>query len=238
MTGYVFNAAGAYSSLSGGGGNMTPAMPAFSVGDLLLLDTGVNSISIAPPTIGAGAWTKLTTNSVILCAALYGRIAQAGDTSPTFQWDAGHQAYSRISSFTGVVYTDLTTIVAVSNERAASTAGAIAVNATAAPSVANCLVIRGGRCLKTATSNGATFNDWSTDSGIYTKIGGTQLVQNGNALAAGLWYRQQTTAAATSADGANLSIADAANNSQGYTIVLKSQAGIVVPTRSLLGVGT
>lgn len=237
MTGYVFNAAGAYTSFGAGGGNMTPAMPAFNIGDLLLLDTAVNSISIAPPTISG--WTRLSINTSAQCAALYARIAQSGDTSPTFQWDAGHQTYSRISSFTGVVYTDLTTIVATSNERATSTTGAIAVNATSAPSVANCLVLRGGRCLKTATNNGHTFNDWTTDTGVYTKVGGTQVVQNGNALAGGLWFWQQTTAAATSADGANLSTADAAGNSQGYTVVLKSQAAaIVVPTRSLLGVGT
>lgn len=221
MAAYTFHATGAYTSLGGSGGNMTPAMPAFSVGDLLLLETAVNSISISPPTISG--WTKLTTNSVILGAALYGRIAVGGDTSPTFQWDAGHQTFSRITSLSGDVYTDLTTIVATSNERGASTNGAVAVNATSAPSVTNCLAIRGGRCIKTLTNNGSAFKDWSTDAGIYTKIGNTQVVQSGSsALAGGLWFWQQTNATATSADGAQLTNSDTAGNSQGYTLLLKT----------------
>lgn len=227
MPGYTPHAVGAYTSLGGGGGNMTPAMPALNAGELLLLETGVNSTSINPPSISG--WTKLTNNTSILCGALYGKIAAGGDTSPTFQWDASHQAYSRIHSFGGNVYTDLTTIVVVQNERGASTTGFISVNATSAPSQANCMAIRFGRFIKTPTTNGATFNDWSTDSGIYTKAGATQLVQNGNAIAAGLWYDQQTAATATSADGANLSTPDSAGNSQGFTLLLQPGAAASVP---------
>ncbi len=234
MPGYTYHASGAYASLAAGGGNQTPPMAAFNVGELLLLETFVNSVSLTPPAISG--WTKITNNIAIFGGALYGRIAQSGDTSPTFQWDASHQSGSRIHSFGGNVYTDLSTIVAVQNERGGTTTGSIIVNATSAPSQANCMSVRFGRFIKTATSNGATFNDWSTDSGIYTKANATQLVQNGGAIATALWYDQQTTAAATSADGANLSITDSSGNSQGFTLLLKSlSTAVPYPPTSLGG---
>lgn len=198
---------------------MTPAMPAFSAGELLLLETGVNSISVSPPAIAG--WTMISPGFNILGAALYARIAVGGDTSPTFQWDASHQAFARILSFNGDVYTDLATIVSVANDRAGNATGRIIVGATAAPAQNNCLVIRGGRCVKTATNNGSAFGDWG-DSGIYTKAGNTQLVQNGAALAAGLWYWIQTNAAGTNVDSAPLTNTDTSANSQGYTVVLRS----------------
>lgn len=222
MSGYTLNNAAAFTSLSAGGGNMTPAMPVFLNGDLFILHTGVNTISSSPPVISG--WTKLTNNTGVTGDAAYGRIAVSGDTSPTFQWDASHQAFSRIVSFTGSVYTDLTTIVDIYNDHGTGTQNppAIVVGATAAPLNINDLVLRGGHCTKTATSNGSTFNDWATDSGVYTKIGNTQLVQNNNALAAGLWFWQQSSAATTSIDSASLSIADTSSNAQAWTLVLRS----------------
>jgi len=199
---------------------MTPAMPAFNAGEILLLETGVNSTTLGAPTITG--YTKISPNTNAPCSALYARIAQVGDTSPSVQWDASHQAYSRISSFGGDVYTDLATIVAVSSDRGTNASGALAVQSTAAPSLANCMVIRGGHCLKTSTNNGSAFKDWTTDSGIYTKVGSTQLVQSGTAIAAALWYWQQTNATATSADLANLTNSDTSQNTQGFTVVLKT----------------
>jgi hypothetical protein len=220
------------------GGSMSPVMPAFIPGQLLLLETGVNSITLGAPTVTG--WTKLSPNSNGPCAALYARIAVFGDTSPSVQWDASHQAYSRITAVGGDVYTDLSTIVSVSGDRGTNAQGKIAVGSTSAPAQNNCLVIRGGFCLKTATNNGASFADWLTDSGLYTKIGSTQLVQTGSALAAGLWYWQQTTATATSQDTAALTNADTSANTQGFTVILKSSGTLAAPirTRSLLGVGT
>lgn len=216
---------------------MTPAMPSFSAGQLLFLETGVNSITLGAPAVTG--YTKVSPNVNAPGLAGYLRIAVGGDTSPSVQWDASHQAYSRIFCFGGDVYSDLSTIVLLSGDRGTNATGKIAVGSTGVPSLANCLVIRAGRCLKTATNNGATFADWLTDSGIYTKVGGTQLVQSGNALAAALWYWQQTTATATSQDTAALTNADTSQNTQGFTLVLKSQAATVItPTRSLLGVGT
>jgi len=234
MAGYTFVADGGYTSKLAGG-SMTPAMPTFSAGNLLLLQTGVNSISLGTPTVSG--WTKLTTNTTAPCDAIYALIAVGGDTAPTLQWDASHQAYSRIVSFSGDVYTDLSTIVVQASERATNTTGKIAVNSTSAPSMANCLVIRGGHCIKTATNNGAAFGDWVTDSGIYTKIGSTQLVQSGTAVAAALWYDNQSSAAATSTDTAPLTNVDSSGNSQGYTLILQPLVLAQLRTRSLLGVG-
>lgn len=225
MSSYSFHDVGAYTS-SLTGGNMTPAMPAFNAGELLLLETGVNSVSLGSPAVTG--YTKLSPNTNAPCSSLYGRIAQLGDTSPSVQWDASHQAYARICSFGGNVYTDLSTIVAVSSDRGTNASGALAVASTAAPSLGSCMVIRGGHCLKTATNNGSSFNDWTNDSGIYTKVGGTQLVQSGTAIAAALWYWQQINATGTSSDTANLTNADTSQNTQGFTIVLKS-AVVQVP---------
>lgn len=234
MAGYSFVADGGFTSKLVGG-SMTPTMPTFSVGNLLLLQTGVNSTSIGAPTITG--WTKLTGNATSPGASLYGRIAQSGDTAPTFQWDASHQAYSRIVSFSGDVYTDLTTIVSVESERATNTTGKIAVQSTAAPSQPNCLVIRGGHCNKTSSNNGSTFADWITDHAIYAKIG-SEMVQSGSALAAALWYDLQTSAAGTSSDTAALTNTDTSSNAQGFTVFLQPLVAIRTPTRSLLGVGT
>lgn len=234
MPGYTFVADGGFTSKVVGG-SMTPTMPSFSAGNLLLLQTGVNSTTLGTPTISG--WTKLTTNGTAKCAGLYGRIAVGGDTAPTFQWDASHQAYSRIVSLSGDVYTDLTTIVSLESERATNTTGNIPVQSTVAPSQANCLVIRGGHCNKTSTNNGSTFADWAADSGIYTKIG-SEMVQSGSALAACLWYDFQSSATATSSDTAALTNADTSNNAQGYTVFLQPLVAIRTPTRSLLGVGT
>jgi len=235
MSGYLFNDVGVYTSALAGG-NMTPAMPSFSAGNLLLLETGVNSTSLGSPAVTG--YTKLSPNTNAPGSSLYGRIAQVGDTSPSVQWDASHQAYARISSFSGNVYTDLTSIVALSSDRGSNANGALAVNPTSVPSLGNCLVIRGGHCIKTSTNNGSSFNDWTNDSGIYTKIGGTQLVQSGTAVAAALWYWQQTTATATSSDIATLTNVDSSGNTQGFTVVLKSAVvQVPFPPMSLGGIG-
>lgn len=229
MTGYTFHAAAAYTSFAASGGNMTPAMPTFTAGDLLLLETAVNSNVITPPAITG--YTQLTTNSSMKGFAIYGRIAVGGDTSPTFQWDAGHQVFSRLVSFSGDVYTDLTTIVdANSTELSNNQTGKIPVASATAPAATNALVIRAGRCVKSTTSNGATFGDWSVDSGIYTKVGNTQVVQNNNAIAGVMWYLMQTSPASGSADLCSLSITDASNNANGVHLILKSQAPIIPPS--------
>lgn len=200
---------------------MTPAMPTFAVGDLLILETGVNSNSITPPAITG--YTQLTTNTLDKGYAIYARIAVGGDTSPTFQWDAGHQVFSRIISFSGNVYSDLATIVdGNSTELSNNQSVKIPVGAAGAPGSSNCLVIRAGRCVKTATSNGATFNDWAINTGIYTKAANTQLVQNGGAMATCFWYNFQTTPTAGSADTAALSITDSSQNANGVHLILKS----------------
>jgi hypothetical protein len=231
MTAYTFQDTGAFSSALTGG-NMTPAMPTFSAGSLLLLETGCNSTSIGSPAITG--YTRISPNSGAPCSSLYARIAQLGDTSPTFQWNPSIQAYSRITSFSGDVYTDLSTIVSTSSDRGTNASGALAVASTAVPAQTNCMVIRGGHCVKTSTNNGSSFNDWTNNSGLFTKVGNTQLVQNGTALAAALWFWQQTTATGTSSDIANLTNTDSTGNTQGFTIILKTAAtAVFVPNRPL-----
>jgi hypothetical protein len=217
------------------GGNLSPAFPSYSGVTLGVLETGVNSTSITAPTISG--WTKVSPNVNAPCSALYVRLLQAGDTL-SFQWDAGHAAYARISAFGGDVYTDLSTIVdSSSSDRGTNSTGRISVQVTAAPSQPNSLIIRGGHCVKSSTNNGSSFNDWLVDSGIYTKVGATQLVQTNANMAAALWYWQQTTATATSSDSAALTNTDSSANTQAFTVILKSAVTGVIPTRSLLGVG-
>ncbi len=234
MTGYVLDANAAYTSLAASGGNMTPAMPASTAGKLLLLESGVNTISATAPDLTASGFIKLSPNVNAPSTALYGKIGVGGDGSPTFQWDGTHQAWSRITAWSGNVYTDLSTIVVVSSDRGTNATGKIAVLSTLAPNLDNCLVIRGGQCLKTATNNGSTFQDWFTDSGLFTKVGNTELVQNGNALATALWYWQQTSQTATSSDVAGLTNADTNANTQGFTVVLQSQNPGAIPPQPVL----
>jgi hypothetical protein len=231
MSGYFPIGVGAYSSLPAGGGNLTPPLPSYSPG-LWVLETDVNGIAFTPPTISG--WSRASPNNNAQCAALYLRIAQPADTAPVFQWDTTHQALARISLWGGDVYQDLSTIVVASNDRGASTPGALAVNATSAPAQSNCLVLRGGHCVKTVANNGSTFGDWFVDSNVYTKLGNTELVQNNNALASALWYWQQTAPSMTDADTASLTNNDAAGTSQGYTVVLRSQPSGFIPPQPVL----
>lgn len=230
MSGYTFFGNGAYSS-NIVGGNMTPALPAsVPSGALMLLSTGVNSASIGVPTISG--WTMLSPNTNAKGKAIFARVATVSESSPVFQWDASHQAYANIIAFTGDVYTDLSTIVDISSDRGTNTTGRACVQSTAAPGTANCLAIRASHCNKTSTNNGSSFLDWITDASIYTLAGGVQLVQNNSALAAGIWYAQQTAATATATDTAPLTNTDTSSNSQGVTLLLKSLAPIIAPPTS------
>lgn len=228
MTGYTFRAMGTNAS-SVIGGNITPGLPAgLASGDLMVLHTGLNSTSVGRPSISG--WTELTTHVNESCDAFYAKIAGGSETSPTYQWDASHQVFGRIAAFFGDVYTDIATIVhAAADRQNNTTLGVLVPSLTISQD--NCLVFRGGHYVKTATNNGSTFADWTTNSGIFTKVG-TDIMQNGSALGATWWYVQQTTAANYSADTSNITNADTNANSQGWCIALKSQAA-VPPTAAI-----
>ena len=214
------------------GGNMTVPLPSGlndGVKRLLLLHTGCNSISVSPPdsALAALGFTKLNVNTNAPCVCLYAYVTKADGTDPasvTFQWDGTTQAYARIFGFGGNVYTDLSTIVAAFNDRGTNSTGRISVNATSAPSVPNCMAIRCGHCVKSPTNNGSSFNDWLVDNGVYSQIT-PAYVPNGNAIAAGFWWDQQSAAAATDADSAALTNTDTSANSQSITILLKTASG-------------
>jgi hypothetical protein len=222
MPGYTLDAVGTNAS-NIAGGILTPGLPAFTPGKLFLMRTGANSITLGVPTIPG--WLLLSPNLNAKCASLYGRIAQVGDAAPTFQWDGTHQSYASIAAFGGDVYNDITTIVlGTPIDRGANTQGDLSVNGIAIPSLDSSMVVRGGHCVKSATNNGASYLDWTTNPGILTKIG-TDIVQNGTALASTWWFWQQTTATGLSADNDSLTNTEAASaNSQGWTIVLQTAA--------------
>jgi len=231
MPAYIPGTSGANSSVASGA--MAPALPAgVSDGNLMLLHTGVNSVSLGAPAITG--WTLLTPNSLAKGDQCYGRIYQPGDASPTVQWDASHQAFARICYFSGDVYTDLSTIVAVRSDRGATTNSYILVNGLSVPAVDNCLIIRGGHTSKSALNNGQVFPDWDTNTGVLTKIG-TDVNQNGNAIAATWWYWQQTNALGLSGDTDTLPVTDASSqNGQGWTIALLTlSTGLPVGEESL-----
>lgn len=225
MTGFVYNGAGGSGYVSAlTGGNMTPALPGSGLVDgltLMVLHTGAFSTSLTAPNLTSQGWTKLTTNATAPCVAAYGKVYATGDAAPNVQWGTfTGSCYSRIFSWNGDVYPDLSTIVVAFNERATNATGKIAVNATTATGVpANALYLRFGHCAKTSLNNGSTFSDWLNDSGIYTKAG--ELIQNGSTLGVGFWYASQAVASATSSDVAALTTADTNANTQGITLVLQ-----------------
>lgn len=226
MTGYTFRSAGANSSTLTGG-NMTPALPAgLTSGDLMVLHTGVNSISLGRPTVSG--WTLVTPHTNENGDAIYVRIAGSSESSPTFQWDASHQAFARIAAFTGSVYTTVGSIVEASSDRQVnSTLGVLINSVTIAHD--NCLVLRGGHYIKSATNNGSSFGDWSTNSGIFTKIS-TDIMQNGGGIGATWWYFQQASATSYGQDTSPITTPDTNNNSQGWTLALLSTDSVTPST--------
>jgi hypothetical protein len=225
VSGYTYLGAGGSGYTSAlAGGNMSPAVPAVTghPGALMMLVTGANSTTLGAPNLTAQGWTKITGNATAKCEAAYIKYAvgDGSDAGPTFQWDASHQAAARIYAWVGDVYTDPATIVVAFNERATNTTGQVAVNATGTSGIpANSLYIRFGHCLKTSLNNSASFLDWATNSGIFTKAG--EYAQNGTAMAGGLWYASLAAATATSADVAALPTTDTNANTQGITLILQ-----------------
>jgi hypothetical protein len=226
MTAYVLNSTGANTSnLSGG--TMTPGLPgSLSDGMLLILHTGVNSLSLGKPTISN--WPLLAAFTSAVGEALYAHIFTTGDAAPSFSWDGSHQAFSRIAAFTGDVYTDLASIVISFTERSANTHGSVSVNSLSSPALSNALLLRGGHTGKTSVNNSTVFADWDTNPGIFTKIG-SDIVQGGSAIAGTWWYWQQTDPLGISTDISDLPTTEpAVTNSQGWTIALKT-AGTSLP---------
>lgn len=208
-----------------GAGALNPGMVASPSGKLLALQTGVFSVSLGPPTIAG--WTLVSPLINQNDSVVYLRIGQPGDAAPSVQWDASHPAFARIAAFSGDIYTDLSTIVLQSGDIGTNTTGSVRAGSMSVPSINTALVLRGGHCVKSSVNNFASFNDWTSNPGIFTKIGGDVNLNN-NSIAATWWYWQQTTALGLSADSCALPTAESTSaNAQGWTLYLRDLIAVL-----------
>jgi len=215
------------------GTSVTPAsLPAgWQVGDLLLGLTTTNAATGGPTPTDPAGWTRLIVPVNSPALMLYGRIAQAGDTAPTFTWNLGATA-ADIAAFSGTVYTDLSTIRDKYTDRATTSTTVIALNGgSLVPAVDNELVILAGRRRASISAN--TFG--AAPAG-FTKFTGPASA-NGQDV---VWmYQLQTTATTIAATQAvTVGTAEASDNTQGFGVVLKQgTSGPPIGSRMLLGVG-
>jgi len=213
MAGYVF---GNNSGMTTGTTSVVGTLPSgWSVGSLLLAYTSTNGNgqTITTPS----GWTLISPNVNTTACKLYARIAQAGDTAPTFTWSGG-QVCCDIAYFTGDVFTDLTTIVTNSNDRASTSTNNIVLNAgSLTPSQDNSLVICGGRIRKTATSDGSTVTQ---PAFAPTRL---SLAQPNGGNQSSIWdYQIQTTSTTIALNQVHVKgTADTSDNTQGFMVVLK-----------------
>ena len=186
------------------GGNITPTLTGYSVGDLLLVGTaeGPGTDTIADP----AGWTRLSPNNRARQLVLFGKLAAStADTLPTVQWSSStsNHAWIIAMAYSGAPAT-LTGIVDASGDNESTNTQNIGgVFGTVTPAQSNDLVIRIGVKNKTSASNGTTF----TPPANFTSIA----QQAPNSLAAcGVWEEWiQTTATAVPSSASVGSLADA-----------------------------
>lgn len=147
--GYAFKSVAAAST---GFTALTPAMPTFSAGDLLLLCTAVraNAETLATP----AGWVLVSKDSVAPNIKFFGRIAQAGDSAPSIDWSASSQAFAQIASFNGDVAPDVAAAIAFQQEQSGTDSSLQYQRLTMG--AAKTLILAGGKKTKTATSDGTT----------------------------------------------------------------------------------
>lgn len=216
---YTFvNKVGMTTSLSA---TVTPSgMPAgFSPGDLLVAVTFTNGTgqSVTTPS----GWTQLGTTVNSPSVIMFARIAQLGDTAPNFVWTGGLTA-ADIACFTGLIYTDLTTIVDKYSDRASSSTSLIVTNgASMLPTNNASLCFVAGRI---RTTNAKTFGSMPS---TFTLLSDASPSGNNEAVTWG--YVIQTTAT-TLATNLTVTVSPSeasAANTQGFAIVL--QPGVFAP---------
>lgn len=198
---------GTYTFVAAGTGSTSgsPGQPAGkSAGDLLLCATGARSSSETLNTAPTG-WTHLGSVNRI---GVYGRIA-TNDSNDNISshdfWSGTSSTYSQIACFTGDVYTDLSSIVVVSNSGSGESVDLPNVSLT--PTMDNNIIIGIGAKQKTTTSNGATL---TSPSGLSNRIGLSWA--NGSTIGFVWDYTIQTTATAISA-----SVWDQSVNENGFS---------------------
>jgi hypothetical protein len=162
---------------------LTPAMPSFNAGELLLIGTGVraNGETLSAP----AGWTLLTPDSNAQNVKVFGRIAQPGDTAPTIDWSASSQAFAQIACFNGDVPSSLTGAVAFQVDQAGTDTALQYPRLTMG--AAKTLVIAIGKKSKTATSDGTTADPLTG----FTQIGSS--ANSGNNVCSYWGYQIQDT---------------------------------------------
>lgn len=204
MAGYTLAVANA---IARGTGNLTPTISAIS-GRLAILfaaSQGAASDSITTPS----GWTLLATRSNH--TSIFGRVLTGGDTYPAVNFAATFGHFAQVAEFEGSVYSDLATIAHTSANAFGSSATVPTIpNITITQP--NCLVIIAGWHVKTATSNGSTYDDVAG----FTEIGESRPTGGGVDM---VWnYQQQTSAASLS--GLSRSMTGTTENGQNASISL------------------
>jgi hypothetical protein len=156
-------------------------------------------------------------------------------TIPSITWGSGSIAWAVLLTFTGLA--PAASALDAGNDRAANTVSAniIGPAGTVTPAGDNELAILVGSKNKTSVSNGTSFTKPASSwDGV-----AVQSAPNGSTAAMAIAYWIQTTATAIAANSAiQGSIAETSGQAQqGSLFFLKAAAAIVVPSRTLLGVG-
>jgi len=197
------------------GNDFSASMPAtFSAGNLLIGMT--RSRSSSETLTQPSGWTNIFTHTNVSGSiVVFAKIAAGGDGAPTISWSGSTYVTCQIASFSGDVYTDLSTIVVHS---AVLNGSAVNIDVPALTvTTDNCLIISGGGHNKTAVNDPVTF----TNPGAYTTIG--KISPNGTAMSSAWGYVQQTTASNLSATDWTPSASESQSRS-GVTIALQTQA--------------
>lgn len=215
MTGYTLGTVGTASN-NGTGNDFSANMPSsFSANDLLI---GVSRARGSSDTFTTpSGWTALL-NAVLGNGSIsvFAKIAAGGDAAPTISWAGSGQVYCQIMNWTGDVYTDLSTIVHVSNTITGTASTCTVPSATV--SLDNCLILGVAGKNKTATSDGA----FITVSGAFAEVAQSVPSGGGTHMNA-IGFVQQTTATNISQTDWTDDVGENLSRS-GVTLALKSQA--------------
>lgn len=220
---YVFRAVG---TTVAGTGTLAPGMPAgWQPDDLLALYTTCVSTSetLDAADVGDG-WVE----AAVADAGghenlkLFLKIAEEGDTAPSCDWSGTSGGCAQIAAFSGDVFTNLATIVAhVISRESVTTRPKIWGLTVTTP---NCLIISMSRIVKTAVSNGTTYN---SPTASIIELG--EYEANGTNIAAVWGYQIQSAAAnVAEASWSPQGTAESANcNFLALTVALKSSSATV-----------
>lgn len=190
--------------------------PASSAGKLLVLVTGNRSGGVSVASITG--WTQIGSIATNGSIEVWARVGDGtGTDSPSVDWSGTNDSAAVILSYSGDVYSDISTIVAHSATVDFSAATTAPLPAVSGVTTDNCLVLAVGRHNKTATTNGATLTHSTLN--IRAQNTGTNVDQ-----IIGVADLQQTTA--TNYDGTDFTISNTGDNlaSNGIVLFLKTSA--------------